>query len=825
MDGNSRLDLALDFVRTTGKSIFLTGKAGTGKTTFLHGLKKNTPKRMAIVAPTGVAAINAGGVTIHSFFQLPFGPIIPSDSHPGTPNARLLSQVKQFRGEKIKILKGLELLVIDEISMVRADVLDAIDETLRYFRDRDRPFGGVQVLMIGDLHQLPPVVREEERMMLHPYYQDFYFFYSRVYQASSPVCIELTKIYRQQDDVFIKLLNSVRENSLSQEILDKLNERYFPDFSPEEDDNYITLTTHNQSAQNINKVKQESLPGKLHRFKAEIKGDFPEFAYPTDLSVELKEGAQVMFVKNDPEKRFYNGKIGVVTSIGEDSITVKCKNDYQEIVVRQMDWQNIKYNLDEKTKELKEDVIGTFIQFPLKLAWAITIHKSQGLTFEKAIIDANAAFAHGQVYVALSRCKSLEGLVLSSKISYQSVRTDRAVNNFNEGVSQSGSCEDQLTPARVAFQTSLIIELFDLTMIRAAAFRCKKAAEDHYQSLPEETVDNIRLIKQSIDEEVLPTSDKFKKQLGQLFAKCTINPEEDDLIQERISKATEWFFGKIQTLAFEPVIAIRTDDIDNKAVKKQLEEEVQKLKLEVVIKLSVLNACKDRFTTLSYLKVKADAEIDGVAANDKAGRDVSKATGRRNIPNAGLYDSIRRWRDDLAAEYNVPVFQILPQKTILEIVEKLPTSSRELEKIKGLGKTKIARFGTEILSMVIAFCGKEGNTSHTAVEINFDAFDTTPKRSTREITYELFKEGRSFSEIAAQRNLTESTIQSHLSYYIGTGDIDIFKIIEKSKVELIADYIRESKPDSFSAIKQYFGEQVSYAEIRFVSEWLKGMME
>ncbi|MDZ7742909.1 MAG: PIF1 family DEAD/DEAH box helicase [Bacteroidota bacterium] len=422
---NKQLQLAFDFVQYTGNNIFLTGKAGTGKTTFLHNLKKQSPKRMVVVAPTGVAAINAGGVTIHSFFQVSFGPQVPGYEEQGAGAA-----YKRFSKEKINIMKSLDLLVIDEISMVRADLLDAIDAVLRKYKNRRQPFGGVQLLMIGDLQQLAPVVKEDEWHILQQHYDTPFFFSSQALQQTSFTSIELKHVYRQSDQDFIELLNKIRDNNLDQQVVDVLNTRYIPGFKADEQ-GYITLTTHNAKARNINESRLQRLPGKTESFIAEVHGKFPDYNYPTDEKLVLKEGAQVMFVKNDPspDKEYYNGKIGKIKSFVDDCVLVECPGENFTIQVVPVEWQNVKYGLDPETKAITEEIEGSFTQVPLKLAWAITIHKSQGLTFEKAIIDAEAAFAHGQVYVALSRCKSLEGLVLSSKIGRVALSPTPALKN------------------------------------------------------------------------------------------------------------------------------------------------------------------------------------------------------------------------------------------------------------------------------------------------------------------------------------------------------------------------------------------------------------
>ncbi|MBW2429173.1 MAG: AAA family ATPase, partial [Deltaproteobacteria bacterium] len=443
---NHELNLAENFVQYTGNHIFLTGKAGTGKTTFLHKLKENTAKRMIITAPTGVAAINAGGVTLHSFFQLPFGPFIPGSEAYEQSRQRLF----RFSKEKKRIIKSLDLLVIDEISMVRADLLDSVDAVLRRHRRNDQPFGGVQLLMIGDLHQLSPVAKQDEWQLLKQYYESVYFFSSHALEQAELVTVELKHIYRQCDPRFIQLLNRVRDNRLDAASLGLLNQRYNQNFTPEKDPGYITLTTHNDSADAINKGRLSALSGKEYCFDAEVSGDFPEHTYPTPFTLVLKKGAQVMFLRNDNsfEKRYFNGKIGKIKSIAGRQICITCPGESEDIVVDAVEWENIKYKVDEENKEIQEDIIGKFKQFPLKLAWAITIHKSQGLTFDKAVIDAESAFAHGQVYVALSRCKTLEGMVLSSPIPSRGIATDESVLNFVKRARQNRPSENRLLAAK-----------------------------------------------------------------------------------------------------------------------------------------------------------------------------------------------------------------------------------------------------------------------------------------------------------------------------------------------------------------------------------------
>ncbi|MBP6812263.1 MAG: AAA family ATPase, partial [Saprospiraceae bacterium] len=510
---NPQLELAFDYVRNTHKNIFLTGKAGTGKTTFLHNLKQESPKRMVVVAPTGVAAINAGGMTIHSFFQLPFGPYVPGSAQDPTRQRR-------FSGEKIRLIQSLDLLVIDEISMVRADVLDAIDDVLRRYRDRSKPFGGVQLLMIGDLHQLPPIVKDEEWSLLRDHYQTMYFFGSQALRNSDPVSIELKHIYRQSDTTFIDLLNKVRDNKMDESVLTLLNSRFVANFQPTAEEPYITLTAHNASAQQINGEKLASITQPQQTFKAVIKDNFPEYSYPADEVFECKKDAQVMFVKNDlaREKRYYNGKIGKITGFNEGTIYVRCPGEREDIEVTPAEWSNVKYTLNEQTKEVAEELLGTFTQYPLKLAWAITIHKSQGLTFERAIIDAQAAFAHGQVYVALSRCKSFEGIVLRSKIAFSSVKTDQVVKNYSEEADKNAPNETHLARSKADYQQSLLLELFDFGRLRWLMDKLIRVFMEHDNTLHQDGWERLKVLEAKANEQILAMANRFKPQIREYFA-------------------------------------------------------------------------------------------------------------------------------------------------------------------------------------------------------------------------------------------------------------------------------------------------------------------
>ncbi|MHB1179462.1 MAG: helix-turn-helix domain-containing protein, partial [Daejeonella sp.] len=808
MEQNAQLELAFNFVQFTDRNIFLTGKAGTGKTTFLHELKKSSPKRMAVVAPTGVAAINAGGVTINSFFQLPFGPYAP-----GSTNKN--GQHKRFSKDKINLIRSLDLLVIDEISMVRADTLDHIDEVLRRYKNHTKPFGGVQLLMIGDLHQLSPVVKNEDWMILRNYYSNLFFFSSRALALTNPVSVELKHIYRQSDNKFIDLLNSVRKNQVSEDVLTKLNERYLPDFNPADEEGYIILTTHNKSAHEINETKlaQISAPGKV--FSARIQDDFPEYSYPTIAELEIKEGAQVMFVKNDPsrERLFYNGKIGIVTEIADDVIYVKCPGDHSEIAVSPLEWTNIKYELDPQTKEVKEKVIGTFTQYPLKLAWAITIHKSQGLTFEKAIIDANLAFAHGQVYVALSRCKTFEGMVLRSRISSDSIKTDGTVTEYTKIANDNEPTAQDLDAAKIAFQQGLLYDLFDFTRAKSCYYQLKKLFEDHHTILDPGFSAALINLKSACDREIYEVAETFKRQLAHLVTLRSI-PEENSELQNRIKKASAYFNDKIDSVLYTGLQNLNTDT-DNKAVKSAISIVMDDFFKEIAVKRALMILCSNGFSTISYLKIKANAEIDY-----KPLKDTRTATGTssKSIDHPELYHALKTWRDDLAAERLVPVYLILAQKSILELIRLLPSTHSELENIKGLGKIKVRQYGMEILEIINNYC------SNYSVERNDQQVyikETPGKNNTKDITLDLFKSGKTVLEIAKERGFTAATIEGHLVHFINSGDISVFDVVTKLKVAKIMAYILQNPGKSTNETKLGLGESISYAELKAVMNHLE----
>jgi len=819
---NKDLQLVFDFAGFTNRNIFLTGKAGTGKTTFLHNLKRSSPKRMIVVASTGVDALNEGGVTIHSFFQLPFHPYIPTLYLPG--NSRR-SQAEQndpagykMSREKINIIRSLDLLVIDEISMVRADILDAIDSALRRYKNRHLPFGGVQLLMIGDLQQLAPVVKDEDREILKNYYDSYFFFGSRALGNTDYVTIELNHIYRQNDQDFIELLNKIRDNNVDTEVLNKLNKRYVPDFDPHSGGGYITLTTHNNQARALNESKLQKLSGPAHSFKAIVKDEFPELSYPNDSELILKKGAQVMFVKNDlsGERLFFNGKIGKVESFEDDAIIVRCPGDDLPISVEKAEWQNMKYTLDEDTKEIEEKVIGTFTQYPLKLAWAITIHKSQGLTFDRAVIDASAAFAHGQVYVALSRCRTLNGLVLSSRINHRSIIDNPVISGFIKDSVQHQPGPGQLAEAKKDYQQQLLAELFDFTALIHRLNYCINVVNEHSGNILGNPREMLEKIIAGLKSDIVEVSGKFQLQMKELLNGEAV-PELNFPLQERIKKAAIFFSERLENLLRE-ILAGYTVETDNKTIRKSVNEAFQRVRKDSVMKLECLNSVRSGFQISKYLNARAKSVVDLPVAKSKSTRLAEDSTAVILHPH--LFQALKDWRYHKAQELKVDHFRILHQKTLLDLSNYLPRSSAALKSVKGMGKKKIQDFGNELLEIITSYCEME-NIALPSSQPEHQERPNKKKADTKKISLDLFKEGRSVSQIAEERKLGVTTIEGHLAHYVGTGEIRVTEFVSQAKVDLIASYFEGADDLKMGPVKEALGDKVSWSEIRFVVSHLK----
>ncbi len=616
MEQNNELLTAWDFVENTGRSIFLTGKAGTGKTTFLKMVVEQSRKRPIVVAPTGVAAINAGGVTIHSFFQLPFSPYVPG--------AKVESKF-DFSREKRKIIASIDLLIIDEISMVRADLLDAIDAVLRRFRDHMQPFGGVQLLMIGDLAQLTPVVTPEDERMLKPYYDTPYFFGSKALQQIDYVTIQLEHVYRQQDASFINLLNEVRTGHPSAKSMAQLNSRV----GQSNASLAIRLTTHNNLANYYNESELQKLPSRSYSYHAEIKGTFPDYSYPTAETLELKVGAQVMFVKNDPsgEHRYYNGRIGRVMEAGEKHLTVYCEGDANAIEVEPLEWENTRYTLNEKTREIESEVQGTFKQLPLRLAWAITIHKSQGLTFDHAIIDANQSFAPGQVYVALSRCRTLEGLILATPLEARAVISDERVDSYIEQQeSEAERSIRQLPVLKQEYERYLLLQLFDFrSILYLEETMVRIFAEFFYHShaslkqLHDQALFDFR-------QHVIAVAERWQQKIQSM----PIEGLRDAEFLERVKRSADYFYDQLRNILSKPIELSAKVETGNKQAARRLDNALPDLRQTwIARRYLLLKIAEKGYTVDNYLHEKQMSMLDAVDEGKKKvkrGRKTKKNT-------------------------------------------------------------------------------------------------------------------------------------------------------------------------------------------------------
>lgn len=717
-------ELAAKYVNTTDRHIFLTGKAGTGKTTFLKYIVEHTYKNTVIAAPTGIAAINAGGVTLHSFLQLPFGTFIPdniplssSESRINTPQT--LFQNSKFNANKRKLIQELELLIIDEVSMLRADLLDCIDHTLRYLRKKQQPFGGLQILFIGDLMQLPPVVREDEMNLLKGFYKSPYFFEARALHDHPPILVELQKIFRQTDQHFIDLLNRLRHNEQDQDDINYLNRYYNPDFDQAQETGYIHLTTHNYRADKLNQSKLQSLESDLHTFNAHIDGDFPESMYPTTEILHLKQGAQVMFIKNDPsgEGQFFNGKIGLISSLSEEEIWVQFENG-DEVLVTSYEWENKRYVLDQVNNEVEEKYLGSFEQFPIKLAWAVTVHKSQGLTFEKAILDLSGTFAPGQLYVALSRLTSLKGLVFSSPLPENPPAIDASLKSFASSFKNEEELMKNLAEDRKHFIHNFSKEAFDFSnLIKQLGYHERSFNKDENRSLKQQY---LQWTKELMNETypLLRTGEGFIGQVRQILGQ----QDYMSFLMERMSKANVYFSNILNTL-------ISRINTHRKSLKREAQVKVYLKELEELEDLYI-----KQLRQITKLSLLIQNTLD------------DRALSKEDLRNA-----------------------------------QLPKSSGKVPKTKKEQK------------------------------------DKTP---TAQISYDLFRAGKTMAEIAEERDYVIGTIEGHLASYVEKGDIDVKELVEPDRLEKILAVAKQDL-ESSAAIKAELPSDYGYGEIKLVLASLK----
>ena len=810
MTNNTEIALAYNFVRNTDKSIFLTGKAGTGKTTFLHRVKAEIPKRMVIVAPTGVAAINAGGVTIHSFFQMPFGPIVPGMT--------MKEEKQKMTKRKIDMIRALDMVVIDEVSMVRADLLDGIDQVLKRYRRNDKPFGGVQMLLIGDLQQLPPVARQEEWSLLSPHYATPYFFSAKAYQQANAIGITLKKVYRQSDRKFLSILEEIRNNIVHHQTLKQLNERYDPEFANGEHKGYITLSTHNASANRINNRELDKIPGKAKVFKATITGTFPGQNYPTEEELMVKVGAQVMFIKNDPtpEKLYYNGKIGTVSRIENNTIWVKDHDSDKELECARLEWENKRYSINEKNAEIKEDVIGTFRQYPLRLAWAITIHKSQGLTFDKVIIDAEAAFAHGQTYVALSRCRTLEGIVLSSHIDERGIISDYNVSNFTQNIELNPPTEESLDSAKNSYQRTLLEELFLFDAIDKKTGYLLNTIRKNVSPLTGNLEQTILEIRQNPLRHASDTGKKFIAEIRHHLADSP-DAEKNAVLQERLKKGGI-YFGEIIKKQFSEPLAKASWDTDNSNYLKQLSNILFDLEDLIDEKNIGFDVLKNGFSVSELLERKARNIVK------KEGLPKKKRKPLPQSENPVLYRRIIEWRNKKADDSNLHNYMIASLELIISISNELPIAKTHLLLLPGLGKKRVDKYGDEIIAMVQEYClenGIEPGEEPEPKAIKKARDKKAMKGESAKQSYELYNKGLSIEEIAIARDLKPSTIGSHLLPFLKNGDVDIFRLIDEEKYKLVEKYIAVKPDATLTEAKADLTDDLSYEDIRFAIAAIK----
>ena len=829
---NILFQLALDLVNKSSRSIFLTGKAGTGKTTFLKYLRQTCPKQMAIVAPTGVAAINAGGVTIHSFFQIPFAPFVPetqkfsAESEEVVSRNSLLNRLR-INSERIKVLRELELLIIDEVSMVRCDTMDAIDAVLRHIRKNPMErFGGVQVLFIGDMFQLPPVIKEPEWRLLSDYYESPYFFDSQVIREAPPLYIEFNKIYRQSEEIFIRLLNQVRNNRVDEEGMRILESRYEPDFHRHSEDGYIVLTTHNEKAREINRHELNILEGEVSHYNAEIKDEFPENGYPADLTLSLKPGAQVMFIKNDSDKskRYFNGKIGFITSLQKDKILVQCPHEPDEIEVKPETWSNIRYTVDGTSRTVQEETLGSFTQFPLRLAWAITIHKSQGLTFEKAIIDAGDAFAAGQVYVALSRCTSLDGMVLKSRVKRGSLYIDDRITRFSKNCQPIDQLEREFINASRMYQAEIIQSVFDLNRSLALAEDLKEYINKNETSFSPETLPWINGIMEGLNA-LQATALKFHSWIQGQFLQPQA-PEENQLLQTRTKDGANHFTKEINaiigTLIKSPA------ETDSRLHAKEFNDSIKDLYGQLMLTLHLLKDFDARMDGEQWHQKKNGFVVPSFSINSFSGSGEQSVTS----PHPVLLVQLRKVRDSICSRKDLPIYLVAGSKSLNEMVEFLPQTPEELEQITGFGKKRVETYGNEFLTIIQQYSLDNGLSSlitdkapkhkkkdNPSSKTGKKEKETKPKVDTKAESYRLYRDGLTIAAIAKTRNLTPQTIEGHLAHYVQIGSIPIEEILSPEKIIILEPVLKDYTGEPLTSLKERLGNEIGFGDIRLFIAW------
>lgn len=684
-------DFAKDIILNTDTTLFVTGRAGTGKTTLLRYVAESSQKNTVVVAPTGIAAINAGGVTIHSFFKLPFAPFIPS-----VIEAKKLIAGQKMRAEFRSVIRSVDMIIIDEVSMLRADILDAIDVVLRHYRNSKFPFGGVQMVFFGDMYQLPPVCVNDEWFILKDYYSTPYFFSAKVFEKQEIVCLELDKIFRQRDEDFVEILNQVRNNNISKENFNRLNDRYTPDFDLENNQDFVVLTTHNAVSDDINESRLIDIDSKTFIFDAAIKGDFPEYLYPVEQQIVLKKGARVMFTANDhinPERLYYNGKMGTVVELEDNNVYVTCDGEDDPILVNYETWENNTFSYNRKENSVDVKTIGTFTQLPLRLAWAITIHKSQGLTFQKVAIDAANSFTSGQVYVALSRCTSLDGIVLLSPINSNSIMVDSRIQRFSKNNFNEDLLPDFVNRKKRDTLCNMLIKLFSFNLLEVAVLDLKGYVTEFRADFSDYTpqmVENILSIVQDLSD----VGTRFAVQLRKIT-----NANDFSLLNSRVNDAKKYFLQRLETLE-------KAMDITNVSTKKKERankfskflNEVNKNLQETLFFLKNLD---DDISVEQFYMLRHEFVVEKVNYNvyEEEKEDANEQTVDSELI-AVIYSKLMAWRNNLAKELDIPSYLIFKKDTIMEMAQKMPDTKDKLLKINGVGKVKAGKYGQECIDII-----------------------------------------------------------------------------------------------------------------------------